>query len=120
MVRRRGDSCALLAQLIKEMEIWQIAWGLTAVVGLVASGIVGSGFALVNEGPPGLAVFYRRDALLIPRTLVLVIYAPLGLIVSGIDAFESEEILAVTMIGLGLVWGFFQGVFILTTFFGFT
>lgn len=102
------------------MEIWQLAWGLTAVVGLVASGIVGSGFALVHGEAPGLAILARRDLFLIPRTMTLVIYAPLGLVRAGVDALAEELIFALIIFVFGLVWSFMQGVFILTTFFGFT
>jgi hypothetical protein len=102
------------------MEIWQIMWGLTAVVGLVAAGVVGSGFALVNGEPPGFAVFARRDALLLPRSLVLVIYAPLGLVRAAYEAAGVEPMFAVLVAALGLVWSFFQGVVILTTCFGFS
>ena len=52
--------------------------------------------------------------------LALITYAPLAVVKSGLSYLDHNPVLRCHVMLAGLVWSFMQGVFILTTFFGFT
>ena len=56
----------------------------------------------------------------IRRPFALVAYPPLGIVRAGMSYLNINPAFAVLLVGVGTVWSFLQGVFILTTFFGFT
>ncbi len=54
------------------------------------------------------------------KVLALITYAPLAVVKSGLSYIDSNPVFAVMVTLTGLFWSFMQGVFILTTFFGYT
>ena len=101
------------------MESWHLVWVLTAVVGLVAAGGAGSGFALVAGERPQLEMLHKVDELTPVRVLALVVYAPMALTRSGFEYLGQNPLFGGAVAALGLGWSFMQGVFILSTFFGY-
>jgi len=102
------------------MEPWHFAWALAAGAGLVSAGLAGSTWALVTGRRPRVGMLYRLDYLTPFKILALCIYAPLGALRLGLWYLEYNPLVAAGMLALGLGWSFLQGVFILTTFFGYT
>jgi len=102
------------------MDAIYILWALAALTGLVAGGLAGSGFALLTGAPPRLGLLHRIDHLTPIRVVALCLYGPLGFVRAGFAELAHNPLVALAVLAMGLVWSFFQGVFILTTFFGFT
>lgn len=102
------------------MEIWHFVWMLAAVTGLVAAGVTGSGWAVVTGRRPSIWLLADYSVTTPVRAFVLAVYAPLALVRAGLEFTGQNPVLSLLMLGLGLFWSFLQGVFILTTFFGFT
>ena len=102
------------------MEAIHLLWALAAATGLVAGGLAGSGFALIAGSPPRLGMLHRLDHLTPIRVAALCLYGPLGLVRAGLSYLAQNPVVALAMLGLGLGWSFLLGVFILTTFFGFS
>lgn len=102
------------------METYQFIWVLAGITGLVASGLVGATYALATGENPRLWMLhqYRMDLPL--RAFILVVYAPLAVTKAGLEDIDRNPVFAMILLAIGLLWSFFQGVFILTTFFGFT
>ncbi len=102
------------------MEPWHFAWILAAAAGLVSAGLAGSGWALATGDPPRIDALHRFDYLTLLKVLALCIYAPLGIAKAGLWYLNYNPFIALPVLVLGLGWSFLQGVFILTTFFGYT
>ena len=102
------------------METWHFIHGLAALTGLVSAGLAGSTWALATGQPPRIGILYRLDHLTPLKVLTLCIYAPLGIVRAGLWYLEYNPLVAIPALALGVGWSFLQGVFILTTFFGFT
>ncbi len=102
------------------MELWHFIWLLAALTGLTAAGLAGNGWAMVTGEHPHLWMLARYSATTPLRAIALVAYAPLGIVKSGVADMGHNPLFALLVISFGLVWSFLQGVFILTTFFGFT
>lgn len=102
------------------MELWHFVWLLAALTGLAAAGLVGSGWATVTGERLGLAMLASYRVTTPLRALVLLIHAPLALVRAGLWYLGYNPIFAFLLLGAGVFWSFLQGVFILTTFFGFT
>lgn len=102
------------------MEVWHFVWLLAAATGLVSAGLVGSLCALVSGERPTLWMLADYRPTLPLSAAALVIYAPMGLVNLGSETLEENPAFAICLLSLGVFWGFMQGVFIMTTFFGFT
>ncbi len=102
------------------METWHFVFALAAMTGLVSAGLAGSAWALATGHPPRPGILYRLDLLTPLKVLALCTYAPLGLVKTGLWYLEYNPFIAIPVVTLGLGWSFLQGVFILTTFFGYT
>ena len=102
------------------MEAIHLLWALAAATGLVAGGLAGSGFALLAGAPPRPGMLHRLDHLTPIRVIALCLYGPLGLVRVGLGHLGQDPAVALPVLALGLGWSFLQGVFILTTFFGFS
>jgi hypothetical protein len=94
-------------------------YALTAVVGLVPAGLAGSTWALATGEAPRLGMLHRIDYLTPLRVIALCLYAPLAVVRLALWYLSYNPFFALAILGVGLGWSFFQGVFILTTFFGF-
>ena len=99
--------------------LW-FTYALTVVVGLVPGGVLGSAWAVATGDAPRVELLHRLDYLTPLKVITLCIYAPLGVLRGAFWYAEYNPILAVLILAFGLGWSFLQGVFILTTFFGFT
>lgn len=102
------------------METYQFIWVLTGIAGLVSAGLAGNGWALATGRFPSIWMLSTYSAATPLKTLVLCVYAPLGIVKAGLSDLDHNPAFAVLLLAVGLVWSFLQGVFILTTFFGFT
>jgi hypothetical protein len=102
------------------MELWHFIWMLAALTGLTAAGLAGNGWAMVTGERPHLWMLAQYSATTPLRAMALMAYAPLGIIRSGLSDIGHNPVFALAVIAVGLLWSFVQGVFILTTFFGFT
>ena len=102
------------------MQTWHFIWMLAALTGVAAAGLTGSGWAMVTGERPTVWMLSSYSVATPLRAAALVIYAPLAMIRAGLGYFGQNPVLAALIAGIGLVWSFLQGVFILTTVFGFT
>jgi hypothetical protein len=102
------------------MQLWQFVWVLAAITGMTASGLVGNGWALVTGRRPDIWLLSTYSVTTPLRIIALVVYAPLALVRAGVEYLEHNPIFALMIMAAGLFWSFLQGVFILTTFFGYT
>lgn len=102
------------------MQTWHFIWLLAGVTGLVASGIVGSGWAVATGERPNIWILSRYSVATPLRVLALVTYAPLATVKTGLGYLGQNPILGMMFLAAGLFWSFLQGVFILSAFFGFT
>ena len=102
------------------MELWHFVWVLTALTGLAVAGIAGSGWALLTGERPHIRMLDHYSPATPFRVLALVCYAPLAVTRAGLGLQADNPMFNLLLFALGLVWSFLQGVFILTTFFGFT
>ncbi|MCB1377111.1 MAG: hypothetical protein KDK89_01900 [Alphaproteobacteria bacterium] len=102
------------------METWQFMWGLATCWGLVAAGLVGSGWAMITGNRPSLSMIVGFHATSPLRGLVLAVYAPLAICRAGLQTLHENPAFAILLLLLGTGWSFMQGVFIMTTLFGFT
>jgi hypothetical protein len=90
----------------------------TVLVGLVASGLTGSLWALATGSAPSVALFAQRDWRLPLCTIAVTLYAPI-LVLRWAWSLMPGHLLAALLLALAsCVWCFLQGVFILTKFFG--
>jgi len=95
-------------------------WAFAAVVGLTAAGVVGNGWTLATGEPPHPELLHELDARMPLKVLALVIYGPMAFVKGGLDFLDDNPLFALLVVAIGIGWSFLQGVFILTTFFGFT
>ncbi len=102
------------------MEIYHYVWILAGLTGLVAGGLAGSGWAIFAGSAPRPGMFYRYDVLTPLKVIVMVFYAPLGVVRVAFGELDRNPFFGLPLLALGLGWSFLQGVFILSTFFGFT
>ena len=102
------------------METWHFIWALAALTGLTTAGIAGSGWALVTGERPSIWILSTYSVATPLRVAALVFYAPLAMVKAGLGYMDHNPVFAMMVLATGLVWSFMQGVFILTTFFGFT
>ncbi|MFT3986507.1 DUF6949 family protein [Aestuariivirga sp.] len=102
------------------MQLYVYAYILAGLTGLVSAGLVGSGWALVSGERPNFRMMARFDVLTPLKTFALCAYAPLGVLRTGLWYFDFNPFVALLMLVLGLGWSFLQGVFILTTFLGYS
>jgi hypothetical protein len=102
------------------MEAWHVVWVLAAVTGLVSAGLVGSAWAVASGERPNLAMLGALGLATPLKWLVLLFYGPLAVTRFGIVSIDYHPVSAIVLLFIGVVWSFLQGVFILTTFFGFT
>lgn len=99
--------------------LWFI-YALTALLGLVPGGIMGSAWAVATGETPRIGILHRLNYLTPVKVIALCLYAPLGLVRTALWSAEFNPIFAVIILALGIGWSFLEGVFILTTFFGFS
>ena len=102
------------------MESYEFIWVLAGITGLAAAGLIGSGWSLLTGEQPTIwrLAQYRSDLPL--GALAFVAYAPLGITKAGLRDIERNPAFGILLLAMGMLWSFLQGVFILTTFFGFT
>ncbi len=91
-------------------------------VGIISSGIIGNAWAMATGEAPRLGdLFDRNPTFLTPfRVFAALCSAPTTILVDGFGWFIAQPIFGIPIIMAGLVWSFLQGVFILTTVFGFS
>jgi hypothetical protein len=102
------------------METWQFLWAFTAAAGLVSAGMAGSLWAMFAGEQPQVEILRRLDERTPLRVAALVAYAPMAVTRAGFEYLDKNPLLGFMAVALGLVWSFMQGVFILTTFFGYS
>ncbi len=102
------------------METWMFVWVLAALLGMAVAGVTGSGWAMITGERPHPELFYKLDSATPFKILAVIIYGPLAFIRGGYDFIDDSPIFAFAAMAVGAVWSFLQGVFILTTFFGFS
>ncbi|MBI2719193.1 MAG: hypothetical protein HY245_04135 [Rhizobiales bacterium] len=102
------------------MQTYYFIYAMAAATGLVSAGLAGTSWAMVAGDPPRLGILHRLDFLTPLKVLALCLYAPMSVVRLGLWYLEYNPIFALAVLGLGLGWSFLQGVFILTTFFGYT
>ena len=92
----------------------------TAIVGLVAAGMIGSAWTLATgEQMTGWDLF--SGGLLRPVcALLVVIHTPLRHMRLGTEMTLDGAVSGLVVLAAGVGWSFLQGVFILTQFFGAT
>ncbi len=95
-------------------------WALAALLGATVAGMVGSGWAMVTGDTPRPELLYTFDGNTPFKIAAMVIYGPMAFIRGGYDFLADNPLFGVFAIVIGIGWSFLQGVFILTTFFGFT
>lgn len=99
--------------------LWFI-YALTAILGLVPGGIAGSTWAAFTGETPRIGILHRLDFLTPLKVIALCLYAPLGVVRMGLWYVDFNPLVSLVLLAVGLGWSFFEGVFILTTFYGFT
>ena len=92
----------------------------TAVVGLVASGVVGSCWSLALDRPMTGWDLFEGGWLKPFCALLVVIHTPLRLMKLGAGMLVDGLVSGAVILAAGFGWSFLQGVFILTQFFGVT
>ena len=92
----------------------------TALVGLVASGVVGSGWSLALDRPMQGRDLFEGGLLKPLCALLVVIHTPLRLMRLGAGMVLDGMVSGAVILAAGFGWSFLQGVFILTQFFGVT
>jgi hypothetical protein len=102
------------------METYHFIYALAILTGLVPAGLAGSSWAIATGNAPRIGLLYRIDYLTPLKVLALIIYAPLGIVRAGLAYLDENPFVAFPVLAAGLSWSFLQGVFILTTFFGYT
>ena len=102
------------------METYHFIYALAAMTGLISAGLAGSVWAMATGKGLRIGILHRLDYLTPLKVLALCIYAPLGVVRTGIWYLDYNPFVALAILSLGLGWSFLQGVFILTTFFGYT
>lgn len=102
------------------METWMFVWVMAALLGMAVAGVVGSGWAVITGERPHPELFYKLDGRTPFKVAALVIYGPMAFIRGGYDFIDDNPFFGAMVMAIGVVWSFLQGVFILTTFFGFT
>jgi hypothetical protein len=102
------------------METFYFIYALAAATGLVAAGLAGTAWAMWAGDPPRLGILHRLDLLTPLKVAALCLYGPLGVVRTGLWYLDYNPILAFAILAFGAGWSFLQGVFILTTFFGYT
>lgn len=91
-------------------------------VGLVSAGILGSLWSMVFDEQPHFELLLDpQPSLLTPfRALTVVFSAPSVIAERAFWWLIAQPLIGVPLLALAAGWSFLQGVFILTTFFGFT
>jgi hypothetical protein len=102
------------------MQLYYFVWALAAVTGLTAAGLAGNGWAMATGRRPTIWMLSEYSVSMPLKVLALIAYAPLAVVKSGFSYIDHNPVFAVMVVLAGLFWSFMQGVFILTTFFGFT
>jgi hypothetical protein len=102
------------------METWYFVWAFTAAAGLVSAGLAGSLWAVFAGERPQVEILRRLDGRTPFKVAAVAAYAPMAVTRAGFDYLEHNPLLGFMAVALGLVWSFMQGVFILTTFFGYS
>jgi hypothetical protein len=92
----------------------------TAIVGLVASGIVGSAWTMARDEPMTGWDLFTGGMFRPICALLVVIHTPLRLIRLGTEMTLDGMAAGLVVLAAGIGWSFLQGVFILTQFFGVT
>ena len=102
------------------MELYHFVWVMAGIAGLTVAGLIGNGWAMLTGEEPRLWMLSEYSITTPVRALVLVGYAPLAVTKAGLSDIDHNPAFGLLLLATGLLWSFFQGVFILTTFFGLT
>jgi hypothetical protein len=102
------------------MELYHFVWVMAGITGLTAAGLIGNGWAMLTGEEPRLWILSNYSISTPVRALALVAYAPLAVTKAGLSDIDHNPAFGLFLLAVGLLWSFLQGVFILTTFFGFT
>ncbi len=104
------------------MDVQHAAYLFAIAVGFVSAGLIGSVWSLaMNEEPRLAGLLDPNPGLLTPlRVFVIIFAAPTTVLLDAFDQLIDRPLLGVPVFAASLVWSFMQGVFILTTVFGFT
>ena len=91
-------------------------------VGIISSGLIGNAWGLVTGTNPRLGdIVDPNPTLMTPfRVFAALFSAPTSILLDGFWWLIAQPIFGVPIIIAGLVWSFLQGVFLLTTVFGFS
>jgi hypothetical protein len=84
-------------------------YGFAGAAGLVTAGLSGSAARLLTGEIPQLDDLSRPS-----RVLLLVLYAPLLMVNSGVACWRRHPELSVLSFGMAAGWSLLEGVFILT------
>jgi hypothetical protein len=96
------------------------AYLLAIAVGFVSSGLIGSVWGLATGEQARLGLLLDPfPSLLTPfRVLAVIFSAPTNILLDGFGWMLRQPFFGVPIVAAAMVWSFFQGVFILTQFFG--
>jgi hypothetical protein len=101
------------------MQTYHFMYLLAAATGIVSAGLAGSLWAAAAGEYPRPGMLAKADAAMPLKVLFLVASAPAQFLRIGIWYLDFNPLVALCLIATGLGWSFLQGVFILTTFFGY-
>lgn len=102
------------------MHTYAFIWVFAGITGLVTAGLIGSSWAIFTGEHPRIWMLHKYSMAMPLKVVALCGYAPLAVTKAGLDDAERNPFFGLLLVAIGLLWSFFQGVFILTTFFGFT
>ena len=100
------------------MDVHQVAYLFAIAIGIVSSGIIGSLWAALTDEAPHFGMLTFDDALSPVKVPILILSGPTTTIVSSFWWLIERPIAGIALLLGGIVWSFFQGVFILTQIFG--
>ena len=102
------------------MQLYHFVWVLAGITGLTAAGLIGNGWAMLTGEEPSIWMLSSYSIATPLRVVALVTYGPLGVVKAGLEDIDYNPVFGMMALAAGLLWSFLQGVFILTTFCGFT
>jgi hypothetical protein len=100
--------------------VHQIAYLFAIATGIVSSGMIASLWAVLTDELPDFKMLVDGDDLAFTKVPLVVLSAPTTLITNSFWWLIERPMVGLAMLLGGLIWSFFQGVFILTQIFGVT
>ena len=102
------------------MDVHHIAYLCAIATGLVSSGAIGSLWAITSGEAPEFRSLPDDDILTPFRIPAIIFSGPTTLLMIAVRKILENPPLGLITLLTGIIWSFFQGVFILTQIFGVT